>query len=73
MSVKMQRRRRGETNRILIVDDEADIRELLDLTLVHMGLEVDCAGTLAEARTMLANQRYQMCLTDMRTYSFSSK
>lgn len=66
MSVKMQRRRRGEANRILIVDDEADIRELLDLTLVRMGLEVDCAGTLAEARTMLANQRYQLCLTDMR-------
>lgn len=66
MSVKMQRRRRGEANRILIVDDEADIRELLDLTLVRMGLEVDCAGTLAEAFTMLANQRYQLCLTDMR-------
>ena len=66
MSVKMQRRRRGEANRILIVDDEADIRELLDLTLVRMGLEVDCAGTLAEARAMLASQRYQLCLTDMR-------
>jgi two-component system response regulator PilR (NtrC family) len=66
MSVKIPRRRRGETNRILIVDDEADIRELLDLTLVRMGLDVDCAGTLAEARTMLANQYYQLCLTDMR-------
>ena len=66
MSVKMQRRRRGEANRILIVDDEAHIRELLDLTFVRMGLEVDCAGTLAEARTMLANHRYQLCLTDMR-------
>lgn len=66
MSLKMQRRRRGEANRILIVDDEADIRELLDLTLVRMGLDVDCAGTLAEARTMLANHRYRLCLTDMR-------
>ncbi len=66
MSLKMQRRRREDANRILIVDDEADIRELLDLTLVRMGLEVDCAGTLAEARTMLASRRYQLCLTDMR-------
>lgn len=66
MSLKTQRRRRGDANRILIVDDEADIRELLDLTLVRMGLEVDCAGTLDEARTMLANHRYQLCLTDMR-------
>ena len=37
MSVKMQRRRRGDANRILIVDDEADIRELLDLTLRASG------------------------------------
>lgn len=66
MSLKMQRRRRGDANRILIVDDEADIRELLELTLVRMGLEVDCAGTLAEARTMLTSHRYQLCLTDMR-------
>ncbi len=66
MSLKIQRRRRGEANRILIVDDEADIRELIDLTLVRMGLEVDCAGSLVEARTMLASHRYQLCLTDMR-------
>ncbi len=66
MSLTTERRRRGEAKRILIVDDEADIRELLDLTLARMGLEVDCAGSLAEARQMLASQRYQLCLTDMR-------
>jgi len=51
---------------VLVVDDEADIRELLDLTLARMGLLADCVGSLAEARQMLANQRYQLCLTDMR-------
>ena len=57
---------RGETRRVLVVDDEADIRELLDLTLARMGLQADCAGSLAEARRFLASQRYQLCLTDMR-------
>jgi two-component system, NtrC family, response regulator PilR len=68
MSMKNERRPRGhgESKRVLVVDDEADIRELLDLTLARMGLLADCVGSLAEARQMLANQRYQLCLTDMR-------
>ena len=52
--------------RVLVVDDEADIRELLDLTLARMGLDADCAANLAEARERLAAGRYQLCLTDMR-------
>jgi len=68
MSLKNERRThgRGESRRVLVVDDEADIRELLDLTLARMGLLADCVGSLAEARRMLASQRYQLCLTDMR-------
>jgi two-component system response regulator PilR (NtrC family) len=66
--MKNERRPRGhgEKKRVLVVDDEADIRELLDLTLARMGLLADCVGSLAEARRMLASQRYQLCLTDMR-------
>jgi two-component system response regulator PilR (NtrC family) len=68
MSLNNERRSRarGESRRVLVVDDEADIRELLDLTLARMGLQADCAGSLAEARRFLASQRYQLCLTDMR-------
>jgi two-component system response regulator PilR (NtrC family) len=68
MSLKNERRTRssGDAKRVLVVDDEADIRELLDLTLARMGLLADCVGSLAEARRMLASQRYQLCLTDMR-------
>jgi two-component system response regulator PilR (NtrC family) len=51
---------------VLVVDDEADIRELLDLTLVRMGLSADCAGTVAEAREFLEREHYSLCLTDMR-------
>ncbi len=52
--------------RVLVVDDEADIRELIDLTLIRMGLVADCAGSVAEAKALLAEERYQLCLTDMR-------
>lgn len=52
--------------RVLVVDDEADIRELFDLTLVRMGLEADCAATIAEALSLLKERRYRLCLTDMR-------
>lgn len=67
MSVsKVGRRPRGELARVLVVDDEADIRELLDLTLARMGLSADCAGTVAEARSFLERENYNLCLTDMR-------
>lgn len=66
MSVKRERRARGEIMRVLVVDDEADIRELLDLTLARMGLAADCAGSVAEAKQMLAQGQYKLCLTDMR-------
>lgn len=51
--------------RVLVVDDEDDLRELLELTLLKMGLDVDSAATLAEARALLATE-YQLVLTDMR-------
>jgi two-component system response regulator PilR (NtrC family) len=52
--------------RVLVVDDEADILELIDLTLSRMGLAADCAGTVAEAMAFLKENTYQLCLTDMR-------
>ena len=52
--------------RALIVDDEADIRELLSLTLNRMGLATDAAESEFEARRLLQKQQYDVCLTDMR-------
>jgi len=34
---------------VLVVDDEADLRELLSLTLVRLGLDVDTAESVAAA------------------------
>ena len=52
--------------RILVVDDEADLRELLEITLLKMGLDVDCAESLAAARACLGRADYALVLTDMR-------
>ncbi|MBP8176434.1 MAG: sigma-54-dependent Fis family transcriptional regulator [Xanthomonadales bacterium] len=50
----------------LVVDDEPDIRELLTLTLTRLGLLVDTAGNVTEAKRRLAEQEYAICLTDFR-------
>jgi len=53
-------------SRVLVIDDEADIRELIDLTLVRMGLATECVGSVAEALAALEGDAFQLCLTDMR-------
>jgi two-component system, NtrC family, response regulator PilR len=54
------------TKRVLIVDDEPDIRELLEITLGRMQLSTDTAKTVQEAKDKLNSQEFQLCLTDMR-------
>ena len=53
-------------SQVLVIDDEADIRELLGLTLARMGLDAHCAATTTEAYELLAKNTYNLCLTDMR-------
>lgn len=55
-----------DRRRVLVVDDEADIRELLALTLQRMGLEADTASNTLVAEQFLRKQAYDLCLTDMR-------
>ena len=54
------------TQSVLIVDDEPDIRELLDITLSRMGLDTHSAATLAEAKEIVSRVQPDLCLTDMR-------
>jgi two-component system, NtrC family, response regulator PilR len=51
---------------VLVVDDEDDLRELLELSLLRMGLGVETAATLAEAYRRLTEKTFRLCLTDMR-------
>lgn len=52
--------------RALIVDDEPDIRELLEITLGRMKLDTRSARDVKEAREWLAREPFDLCLTDMR-------
>ena len=52
--------------RALIVDDEPDIRELLGITLGRMGVQASPAATIAEALTLLRQETFDLCLTDMK-------
>ena len=58
--------RRAGSARVLVVDDEADIRELLELSLIRMGLTVESAGSIGEAKRLLDEKTFDLCLTDMR-------
>ncbi|HDY6346279.1 TPA: response regulator, partial [Pseudomonas aeruginosa] len=48
----------------LIVDDEPDIRELLEITLGRMKLDTRSARNVKEARELLAREPFDLCLTD---------
>ncbi|TMG78613.1 MAG: sigma-54-dependent Fis family transcriptional regulator [Betaproteobacteria bacterium] len=63
---RAERRSQPVQGAVLVVDDEADIRELLELSLVRMGLAVECAGSVSAAKQLLQSGRYDLCLTDMR-------
>jgi len=50
----------------LIVDDEADIRELIEMTLLPLGVTCLPAENLSEARALLKRQPFSFCITDLR-------
>ena len=52
--------------KVLIVDDEPDIRELLEITLGRMKLDTFCARNAGEALALLKREAFDLCLTDMR-------
>src|SRR5438105_3072960 len=58
-------RDRGQP-KVLVVDDEHDLLELLELTLSRMGLDTTRAQTVGEATRLLDTQAFDLCLTDMR-------
>ena len=52
--------------RILVIDDEPDLRTLYELTLLRQGYQVESAGDLLQAREYLKAQRFDAVITDMR-------
>jgi two-component system, NtrC family, response regulator PilR len=52
--------------RLLVVDDEPDLRTLYELTLVREGYDVQSAGSVDEAWALLNSERFHLVITDMR-------
>ena len=52
--------------RILILDDDEQLREAYRDYLLECGYEVDCAQELEEAQTLLAHLSYSVVITDLR-------
>ena len=52
--------------KVLIVDDEADICELIEITLMRMDIASQSALNLSDARLLLDTEHFDLCLTDMR-------
>jgi two-component system response regulator PilR (NtrC family) len=61
----MSRKLRGQP-RVLVIDDEPDLLELLELTLSRMGLDTERAENVAQAKHLLDKESFDLCLTDMR-------
>ena len=51
---------------VLIIDDEPDIRELLEITLGRMGIDTVTAENVGQGKQVLDSQTFNLCLTDMR-------
>ncbi len=51
---------------VLVVDDEPDIRELLEITLSRMNLDSYAAANVREAKSLLDKEQFDLCLTDMK-------
>ncbi|MBX3656862.1 MAG: sigma-54-dependent Fis family transcriptional regulator [Ramlibacter sp.] len=52
--------------KVLVVDDEPDLRTLYELTLLREGYHVEAAADLADARHLLESRRFDAVITDMR-------
>jgi DNA-binding NtrC family response regulator len=51
------------THLALVVDDEPDIRELLEITLGRMNINTRSAASLQEALMLLESDKFDICLT----------
>jgi two-component system, NtrC family, response regulator PilR len=52
--------------RLLVVDDEPDLRTLYELTLLRDGHDVETAGTVHDACQLISEHQYDGVITDMR-------
>jgi len=52
--------------RLLVIDDEPDLRTLYELTLLREGYELVSAGCVSEALALLEGETFGAVISDMR-------
>jgi CheY-like chemotaxis protein len=52
------------TSRILLVEDDEDVRDLVEMVLVDEGYQVDATDSVAGALSLLESQPYDLLFTD---------
>ena len=55
----------AELKKALIVDDEPDLCQLAEITLARMGLDTCSVNDITTAKSILAKEKFDLCLTDM--------
>ena len=51
---------------VLVIDDEPDLRELYELSLLRAGYVVDTAASVTAAKELLSKKTFAAVITDMR-------
>ena len=54
------------SKKILVVDDEKSIRDIMKITLVKLGYIAESAKNGKEALEILENEKFPLILTDLR-------
>ena len=54
------------SDRLLVIDDEPDLRTLYEMTLLREGYNLVSAGTVSEALALLEQERFTAVISDMR-------
>jgi len=52
-------------HRVLLVDDDAAVRDMMNATLEHKGFEVVAAANVSEALKHIANETFDVLITDL--------
>src|ERR1700675_260464 len=53
------------SHKVLLVDDDDDIREMMTLTLEHMGFEVIAAANVTQALKLITTKSFDVLITDL--------
>jgi DNA-binding response OmpR family regulator len=57
--------KRSSSHRVLLVDDDDAVRDMMTLTLQHKGFEVVAASTVTEALKRIATESFDVLITDL--------